>query len=151
LAKAEGRLDELARLCCVYGYEKEYRVLLAKRPDHEPVEAWKRGVILEDGYKTQPVEVCFESAQGNARVRVISLWAKGRSVRFVRQQAIGTIRGENGARLYRDVAVGDSKAVSMAALDADEVDALKGKETKKREMKKFAAKRANRLIGRLSF
>lgn len=40
-----------------YGHEREYRVLLAKRPDREQVEAWKRGVILEDGYKTQPSEV----------------------------------------------------------------------------------------------
>ena len=55
-----------------YGHQKEYRVLLAKRPDQEQVEAWNRGVILEDGHKTQPVDVHFESAQGKgAWVRVV--------------------------------------------------------------------------------
>ncbi len=51
-----------------FGHEKEYRVLLARRPDQEQLEAWKRGVILEDGYKTAPVDVRFESAQGKGRV-----------------------------------------------------------------------------------
>ena len=55
-----------------YGHEKEYRVLLARRPDAEQLEAWKRGVVLEDGYKTQPVNVRFESPQGKgAWVRVV--------------------------------------------------------------------------------
>lgn len=66
-----------------YGHAKEYRVLLAKRPDREQVEAWKRGVLLEDGYKTRPVEVRFEASQGKgAWVRVIM--AKDGNARSVR-------------------------------------------------------------------
>ena len=57
-------LGELLQLSCVHEHEKEYRVLLAQRPHQEQLEAWRRGVILEDGYKTQPVDVRFESAQG---------------------------------------------------------------------------------------
>ena len=55
---------ELAQLSGIHGHEKEYRVHLARRLDQEQLEAWKRGVILEDGYKTAPGEVRFESAQG---------------------------------------------------------------------------------------
>src|SRR5512143_2611616 len=65
-----------------YGHEKEYRVLLARRPDHEQVDAWKRGVILEDGYKTQPVEVRFETSQGKgAWVRVVMGEGRKRQIR----------------------------------------------------------------------
>lgn len=127
-----------------YGHEKEYRVLLAKRPDREQVEAWKRGVILEDGYKTQPVEVYFETSQGKgAWVRVIMGEGRKRQIRETCQQLglpivrivrvrIGTLR------------LGNLKPRQWRHLYADEVDALKGREVKKREVKKFEAKRTNR-------
>jgi 23S rRNA pseudouridine2605 synthase len=125
LAKAEGRLGELAQLCYVYGYEKEYRVLLAKRPDREQVEAWKRGVLLEDGYKTQPVEVRFETSQGNgAWVRVIMGEGRKRQIRETCNQLglpvvrivrvrIGTLR------------LGNLKPRQWRHLYTDEVDALR--------------------------
>jgi len=43
-----------------FEHPKEYRVLLAKRPDQVQLEAWRRGVVLEDGYKTAPADVRFE-------------------------------------------------------------------------------------------
>jgi 23S rRNA pseudouridine2605 synthase len=43
-----------------YDYEKEYRVLPARRPDEEQLQAWRRGIVLEDGYKTTPPEIRFE-------------------------------------------------------------------------------------------
>lgn len=65
-----------------YGHEKEYRVLLARRPDEQQLEAWRRGVILEDGYKTAPVQVRFEGAQGKgAWVRVIMGEGRKRQIR----------------------------------------------------------------------
>lgn len=69
-------LGELLQLSLVHGHEKDYRVLLARRPDQEQLDAWRRGVILEDGYKTQTVDVRFENAQGKGagvRVRIGSL------------------------------------------------------------------------------
>ncbi|MGE5643634.1 MAG: hypothetical protein ACM3Y8_11550 [Byssovorax cruenta] len=66
----------------VHGYEKEYKVLVAKRPDEEQLQAWRRGIVLEDGYKTQPVEVRFEGAQGKgAWVRVIMGEGRKRQIR----------------------------------------------------------------------
>ena len=65
-----------------YGHQKEYRVLLARRPDQEQLDAWRRGVVLEDGYKTAPVDVRFESAQGKgAWVRVIMGEGRKRQIR----------------------------------------------------------------------
>jgi 23S rRNA pseudouridine2605 synthase len=65
-----------------YGHEKEYRVLLAKRPDQEQLEAWRRGVVLEDGHKTAAVDVRFEETQGKgAWVRVIMKEGRKRQIR----------------------------------------------------------------------
>jgi 23S rRNA pseudouridine2605 synthase len=65
-----------------YGHQKEYKVLLAKRPDEEQLQAWRRGVVLEDGYKTQPAEARFEGAQGKgAWVRVIMGEGRKRQIR----------------------------------------------------------------------
>jgi len=114
-----------------YGHEKEYRVLLASRPDSDQLEAWKRGVVLEDGYKTQPVEVRFETAQGKgAWVRVVMGEGRKRQIRETCMQLglpvvrivrvrIGTLR------------LGTLKPRQWRHLYADEVDALKGKETKR--------------------
>ena len=30
-----------------FGHEKEYRVLVARRPDEKQLEAWRRGVVME--------------------------------------------------------------------------------------------------------
>ena len=74
-------------MCCVHEYEKEYRVLLARRPDHEQLEAWKRGVVLEDGYKTAPADVRFEGAQGKgAWVRVTMGEGRKRQIREICKQ-----------------------------------------------------------------
>lgn len=137
-------LGGLTQLSCFHGYEKEYRVLLAKRPDHEQLEAWKRGVILEDGYKTLPAEVRFESAQGKgAWVRVIMGEGRKRQIRETCQQLglpvvrivrvrIGTLR------------LGNLKPRQWRHLYADEVEALKGKPTEKPDKKFLAKKQMNR-------
>ena len=41
-------------MCIVYDKEKEYKVLLARRPDDKELETWSRGVVLEDGHCTKP-------------------------------------------------------------------------------------------------
>ena len=77
-----------------YGHEKEYRVLLARRPDREQLEAWKRGVVLEDGYKTRPVDVRFEESQGKgAWVRVVMKEGRKRQIRETcKQLALPIVR-----------------------------------------------------------
>jgi len=113
-----------------YGHEKEYRVLLAKRPDQDQVEAWRRGVILEDGYKTAPVDVRFESAQGKgAWMTVVMKEGRKRQIRETCKQLalpvvrilrtrIGTLRLSN------------LKPRQWRYLTRSEVDELKGKVVK---------------------
>jgi len=70
-----------------FGHTKEYKVLVARRPDHDQLEAWKRGVVLEDGFKTAPADVRFESAQGKgAWVRVIMGEGRKRQIREICKQ-----------------------------------------------------------------
>jgi 23S rRNA pseudouridine2605 synthase len=70
-----------------FGHTKEYRVLIAKRPDKNQLEAWKHGVVLEDGYKTAPADVRFETAQGKgAWVRVVMGEGRKRQIREICKQ-----------------------------------------------------------------
>jgi 23S rRNA pseudouridine2605 synthase len=55
-----------------YEVEKEYRLLVARRPTEEQFEIWRRGVVLEDGVRTAPMEVVFEAPEGRgAWLRVV--------------------------------------------------------------------------------
>jgi 23S rRNA pseudouridine2605 synthase len=113
-----------------YGHEKEYRVLLARRPDREQLAAWGRGVVLEDGYKTAPVDVRFTETQGKgAWVRVIMKEGHKRQIRETCKQLglpvvrivrirIGTLR------------LGNLKPRQWRYLTTGEVDELKGIEVK---------------------
>ena len=47
-----------------YEHEKEYRVLVATHPDVDQIAKWKRGLVLEDGFKTAPAEVRISSKYG---------------------------------------------------------------------------------------
>ena len=114
-----------------FGHEKEYKVLLARRPDPEQLEAWRRGVILEDGYKTAPVEVRFESAQGKgAWVRIIMKEGRKRQIRETCKQL-----GLPVVRILRirigSLRLGNLKPRQWRYLTMQEVDALKGDEPKR--------------------
>ena len=65
-----------------YGHEKEYRILVAKHPDQQQLEIWSRGVVLSDGYQTQPVNVKVEKLHGKgAWLRVIMTEGRKRQIR----------------------------------------------------------------------
>jgi len=119
-----------------YGHEKEYKVLLAKRPDREQIEAWKRGVVLEDGYKTQPVEVRYDESKGKgAWVRVIMREGRKRQIRETCKQLalpivrilrirIGTLR------------LGNLKPRQWRYLTTEEVTELRKGDAKKQKKKR---------------
>ena len=71
-----------------YGHEKEYRVLVARRPDEIQLSAWRRGVVLSDGYRTQP-----------ARVDVIEFFGKGAWLRVIMQEGRKRQIRETGSQL----------------------------------------------------
>ena len=119
-----------------FGHEKEYRVLLARRPDQDQLEAWRRGVILEDGYKTQPVDVRFEGAQGKgAWVRVVMGEGRRRQIRETCHQL-----GLPVVRILRirigSLRIGNLKPRQWRYLTMQEVDELKGNEKSKRAVRK---------------
>jgi 23S rRNA pseudouridine2605 synthase len=67
-----------------YGHEKEYRVLVATRPDDEQLNTWRRGVVLADGYRTKPAQVAIDSLAGKgAWLRVILREGRKRQIREV--------------------------------------------------------------------
>jgi 23S rRNA pseudouridine2605 synthase len=67
-----------------YEHEKEYQVQVVRRPDTEQLAIWKRGVVLEDGYRTAPcrVEVLGGDDKG-AWLKVILKEGKKRQIREV--------------------------------------------------------------------
>jgi 23S rRNA pseudouridine2605 synthase len=109
-----------------YGHEKEYRVLVASRPDEEQLATWRRGVVLEDGYKTAPAEVRFESAMGKgAWLRVVMKEGRKRQIREVGSQiglpVVKIIRVRIGS-----LRLGSLKPREWRHLTEDEVEGLKG-------------------------
>ena len=109
-----------------YGHEKEYRGLLARRPDDAQLATWRRGVVLEDGHKTAPAEVRFESTSGKgAWVRVVMGEGRKRQIR-----EIGMLLGLPVVRIIRvrigTLRLGTLKPRQWRHLTMDEVKALKG-------------------------
>lgn len=65
-----------------YNHEKEYRVLVATIPDQQQLEAFRRGVVLEDGYRTKPVDVRIDEMKGKgAWLRMILREGRKRQIR----------------------------------------------------------------------
>jgi 23S rRNA pseudouridine2605 synthase len=67
-----------------HGHEKEYRVLVAQHPEPEQLNTWRRGVVLEDGYKTAPADVWVEEKNGKgAWLRVVMKEGRKRQIREI--------------------------------------------------------------------
>jgi 23S rRNA pseudouridine2605 synthase len=125
-----------------YGHEKEYRVLLARRPDQQQLETWRRGVVLEDGYKTAPVDIHFESAQGKgAWVRVIMGEGRKRQIRETCKQlglpVVRIVRVRIGS-----LRLGNLKPRQWRYLTREEIDELKGKAAGKKTGRRQESKRS---------
>lgn len=70
-----------------YEHEKEYRVLVAIHPDEEQLAKWRRGLVLEDGFKTGPAEVHITSRQGKGTwLKVILKEGHKRQIREMGKQ-----------------------------------------------------------------
>jgi 23S rRNA pseudouridine2605 synthase len=116
-----------------YEHEKEYRVLVATRPDKAQLETWRRGVVLEDGYKTAPADVRIESLSGKGTwLRVILKEGRKRQIRET-----GALLGLPVVRIVRirigNLWLGTLKPKEWRKLAPEEVAALTekpGKQTK---------------------
>lgn len=108
-----------------YGHEKEYRVLVVGKPDNEQLVALRRGIVLEDGYRTAPAQVTVESEAG-----------KGTWVRFILREGRKRQIREMGSRIGLPVSriirvrigtllLGNLKAGEWRYLTLKEIDGLK--------------------------
>jgi 23S rRNA pseudouridine2605 synthase len=65
-----------------YQHEKEYEVFVISEPDQEQLAIWRRGVVLEDGYRTLPAEVdLLSKVNKGAWLRIILHEGKKRQIR----------------------------------------------------------------------
>jgi 23S rRNA pseudouridine2605 synthase len=114
-----------------YGHQKEYKVLVARRPDEEQLAAWRRGVVLEDGYKTAPAGVHMLEAQGKgAWLRVVMGEGRKRQIR-----EIGASLGLPIVRIVRvrigSLRLGSLRSRAWRFLSPEEVEELKHPEKAK--------------------
>ncbi|MCS7011214.1 MAG: rRNA pseudouridine synthase [Anaerolineales bacterium] len=108
-----------------YQHEKEYRVLVARLPDQEQLEIWRRGVVLEDGFRTQPAEVAVLARHGKgAWLRVVLKEGHKRQIRET-----GKVLGLPVVKLIRvrmgPLQLGNLKPRQWRYLTPREVQALK--------------------------
>ncbi|MGB4596223.1 MAG: pseudouridine synthase [Anaerolineaceae bacterium] len=67
-----------------YRHDKEYEVFVIKEPDTEQLEIWRRGVVMEDGYRTLPAQVeVMTNSNNGSWLRIIMREGKKRQIRKV--------------------------------------------------------------------
>jgi 23S rRNA pseudouridine2605 synthase len=107
-----------------YEHEKEYRVLVAKLPDPEQLNLWRRGVVLADGFHTGPAAVFVVSKHGKGAWLDVTL--KEGHKRQIREMGIQT--GLPVVRIVRirigELQLGSLKPREWRYLTTQEVKAL---------------------------
>jgi 23S rRNA pseudouridine2605 synthase len=110
-----------------YGHQKEYRILVARRPEPVQIQTWRRGVVLADGYKTAAAEIFVETGAGRGAWLRITM-GEGRK-RQIRE--IGALLGLPVVRIVRvrigTLRLGTLKPGEWRHLTEGEVLELRGK------------------------
>ncbi len=119
-----------------YGHEKEYRVRVGSKPDLKQLEILRRGVVLEDGYRTAPATVTVESSTPKATwLRMVLREGRKRQIR-----EMGARIGLSVSRIIRvrigALALGSLKRREWRQLTPGEVVALKRQPKQKRRRSK---------------
>jgi 23S rRNA pseudouridine2605 synthase len=134
-----------------YGHQKEYKVLVARRPEPEQLATWRRGVVLEDGYKTSPANVYAETGAGKGCWLRVTM-GEGRK-RQIRE--IGSTLGLPVVRIVRvrigSLRLGTLKPGEWRHLSAGEIAELKGQKPARADSPRSARRpRADHRSGRRS-
>ena len=108
-----------------YGHEKVYKVLIARQPDRKQLDSWRRGIVLEDGYRTAPTKVYLEGSSGKgAHLKIIMTEGRKRQIRET-----GSLLGLPVVRITRvqlgSLNLGRLKPREWRYLTDDEVESLK--------------------------
>jgi 23S rRNA pseudouridine2605 synthase len=108
-----------------YEHEKEYRVLVATHPDGEQLAKWRRGLVLEDGFKTSPADVYVVSKNGKGAWLNVTL--REGYKRQIRE--MGKVTGLPVVRIVRvrigELRLGNLKPKEWRYLSQQEITALK--------------------------
>jgi len=107
-----------------FGCEKTYKVLVEGRPDERKLNAWRRGITLEEDGKTAPCKIkVLSSERGKTWLRIVMGEGKKRQIRRVADQLNHPVK-----RLTRthigSVALGDLKSGQTRELSPAEVKSL---------------------------
>lgn len=128
-----------------YEHEKEYQVLVARHPDEAQLAMWRRGVVLEDGYHTQPAEckVVAKSGKG-AWMKVVLKEGRKRQIR-----EMGKVSGLPVVRIIRvrmaSLHLGRLKPGEWRMLTTEELAGLKDPQFQPGKMKVASTRKpANR-------
>lgn len=119
-----------------FQHEKEYRVLVARRPTEERLNTWRRGIVLEDGHRTAPARVSFLKIHGKgAWLKVILTEGRKRQIR-----EMGRLTGLPVVRIIRvrigTLKLGNLKPGQWRHLTHAEINSLKtGKPINKKPRK----------------
>jgi 23S rRNA pseudouridine2605 synthase len=108
-----------------FEHEKEYRVLVEPQPRKKQLTAWQKGIILEDGIRTQPAQVWIESQSSKgAWLRVILREGKKRQIR-----RMADCSGLHVQRLIRirmaSLSLGDLPPGKWRELEDNEIEELR--------------------------
>jgi len=114
-----------------FGHKKIYRVLVARHPKEEELEAWRAGVELKDGSLTQPALVELEAHHGKgAWLQVTMSEGRKRQIREIADQfglpIVNLIRVQIGT-----LKLGNLKSGEWRMLSDNEIALLQGKKTTK--------------------
>jgi 23S rRNA pseudouridine2605 synthase len=114
-----------------YEHEKEYRVLVAQKPDEDQISIWRKGVVLEDGYRSAPAEVYIEKLKGKgAWLRVTMKEGRKRQIRESARQIGLPVVKIIRIRLS-SLHLGNLKPGQWRYLEDNEIKALKGGHSQK--------------------
>jgi 23S rRNA pseudouridine2605 synthase len=125
-----------------YEHEKEYKVLVARRPDDEQLAAWRRGVVLEVGFRTGKVDVQFVAPYGKgAWLRVVMKEGHKRQIRET-----GRTIGLPVAKIIRtrmgNLYLGTLKPGEWRYLTQQEINSLKQVNKAEKRIKPATSKKA---------
>ncbi len=67
-----------------YEHEKEYQVELVREPDQKQLNIWRKGVVMEDGYRTLPAKVeSLDTDKKGRWLKVVLREGKKRQIREI--------------------------------------------------------------------
>jgi 23S rRNA pseudouridine2605 synthase len=108
-----------------YEHDKEYEVRVTRKPDDEQLDILRRGVVLEDGYRTLPAEIEVKTYTKNgAWLRIVLREGKNRQIRRMGARINLPVRQIRRVRIG-PVELGKLQPGNFRYLKPDEIVTLK--------------------------